>query len=161
MAGYDGNVAGAPARADGAGVIATEVSVAGVHIIGLGAGANPLRGVLLDLGGDVPDLRVRLVDESGRAMMSLGPFPDEEVIAIWRSLASASGLTALMRAGGGQIEPLAPQLGPVRIGRTKERRRTAGAVRRRPRFLLRRKGASLPRRPQIYREREIAGGVGV
>lgn len=160
MAGYDGHAAGAPARADGD-PVATEVSTAAVRIIGPGTGPRRLRGVVLDLGGDAPDLRVRLIDEAGGVVMSLGPFADEEVIAIWRSLASATGLTALMRAGSGRIEPLAPQLGRVRIGRTKERRRAAGAARRRPRFLLRRKSASLPRRPLIYREREIAGGTGV
>jgi hypothetical protein len=45
------------------------------------------------------------------------------------------------------------QLGPVRIRRGK-----AVLSGRRPRFLVRRKTARLPRRPLVYREREIAGG---
>ncbi len=57
-----------------------------------------------------------------------------------------------------RIDALAVQIGRLRIGPV-TRRRARIRVRRRPRFLLRRKGSRLPSRPLVYREREIAGGV--
>ena len=119
-----------------------------------------LDGVVLDLSRGHADLRLVLVDGTGAAVLELGPFPEEDVVAIWRSLASTSGLTPMMRAWNGRTEPLACQLGRLRLGQPQQRRRFATLGHRRPRFLVRRQGARLPARPLIYREREIASGQG-
>lgn len=124
-----------------------------------GASTN-LAGVVLDLARDADDLRIVIVDRDGEAAYSFGPFPEEDVIAVWRSLAAATGLTPMMRAWNGRTEPLACQLGRLRLGQAQDRRRLGVLSRRRPRFLVRRKSARLPSRPLIFREREIAGGRG-
>jgi hypothetical protein len=128
--------------------------------LGDGANASVLAGLVLDLAQGEADLRIVIIDAVGRSVLSLGPFPEEDVIAIWRSMAAASGLTPMMRAWNGKTEPLACQLGRLRLGRVADRRRLGVLNRRRPRFLARRKSARLPVRPLVYREREIAGGVG-
>jgi hypothetical protein len=66
-----------------------------------------------------------------------------------------------MRAWNGYTEPLACQLGKLRLGRVQDRRRLAVLNRRRPRFLTRRKSGRLPTLPLVFREREIAKGRGV
>ena len=115
-------------------------------------------GVVLDLSAGPEDVRVVLVDGNGRPLLSLGPFPEEDVVARWRSLALTSGAVPMLQAAPDRIEALAVQIGRLRVGSVTRRRRR-GLVRRRPRFLLRRKGSRLPSRPLVYREREIAGGV--
>lgn len=128
---------------------------------GLRPGASArLAGVVLDLARDVDDLRIVIVDRDGEPAYSFGPFAEEDVIAVWRSLAGATGLTPMMRAWNGRTEPLACQLGRLRLGQAQDRRRLGVLSRRRPRFLVRRKSARLPPRPLIFREREIAGGRG-
>jgi hypothetical protein len=117
-------------------------------------------GIVLDLARGEADLRIVVVDAASRPVLSLGPFPEEDVIALWRSIAASSGLTPMMRAWNGNAEPLACQLGRLRLGRVADRRRLGVLNRRRPRFLVRRKSARLPVRPLVYREREIAGGIG-
>jgi hypothetical protein len=119
-----------------------------------------LSGVVLDFAADGDELRVVLVDKAGREAMTLGPFPEEDVIAVWRAIAIASGLTPMMRAWNGQTEPLACQLGRLRLGKAHDRKRLVVLNGRRPRFLVRRKSARLPVRPLVFREPEIAGGRG-
>ena len=126
------------------------------RIIGLG-GEVRLQGVVIDL--SAPELRILLVDRQGGTVLSFGPFGEEDVIATWRSMAGASGLTPMMRAGA-ETTALGDQLGPMRLGQLHLRRRVPLLGRRRPRFLARRKSARLPVRPLIYREREIVAGIG-
>jgi hypothetical protein len=125
-----------------------------------GAEGSVPAGIVLDLARGEDDLRIVIIDAARNPVLSLGPFPEEEIIALWRSIAASSGLTPMMRAWNGEAEPLACQLGRLRLGRVADRRRLGVLNRRRPRFLARRKSARLPVRPLVYREREIAGGVG-
>lgn len=116
-------------------------------------------GIALDLSGGTDDLRILLQDAAGETLMSFGPFPEEDVVAQWRSLALASGKTPMIKVSNGRTDALATQLGRLRLGPV-HMRRSKGLRRRRPRFLVRRKSARLPQRPLIYRESEIARGAG-
>ena len=119
-----------------------------------------LRGVVLDLMPPPDALRVMLVGENGTPLMSFGPYGEEEVIAVWRSLAQTTGLVPMIRGSDGRIVPVATQIGRLRVGRVRARRRLPLAGRARPRFLIRRKGASLPARPFVHHEPEMASGLG-
>ena len=90
----------------------------------------------------------------------LGPYADEEVVAIWRRMAAASGLPLLLRGADGLLQQPYPQLGRLLVGERCERRRLKILSGRRPRFLTKRRATSLPRRPRIHRETEIAAGGG-
>jgi hypothetical protein len=59
----------------------------------------------------------------------------------------------------GELHQPVEQIGLVQVGPVRIRRGKAVLAGRRPRFLVRRKPARLPRRPLVYREREIAGGT--
>ena len=130
----------------------------GGRAVGQGQGRR-LAGLVLDLSRERADLRLVLVDESGAPALTLGPFPEEDVIATWRSLAATTGLTLMMRAWNGGTQPLACQIGRLRLGPPSTRRRFATLGQRRPRFLTRRKPGRLPTRPLIYREPELASGL--
>lgn len=168
MSGYDGRVGADPTCVGRSGPVRTVCEGRfGQTIFGRYAGsldegtktAVPT-GIVLDLARGESDLRIVIVDAAGGSVSSLGPFPEEDVIALWRAIAASSGLTPMMRAWNGKTEPLACQLGRLRLGRVADRRRLGVLNRRRPRFLARRKSARLPVRPLVYREQEIAGGVG-
>jgi hypothetical protein len=97
-------------------------------------GARPA-GIALRLDERAQDddaFELALVDERGGTLMVLGRFGDDEV-----------------------LQHPYPQVGRVQLGRIRIRRRHG--LGRRPRFLVRRKTARLPRRPTIHREREISG----
>ena len=123
-------------------------------------GTSALAGAVLDLATGSDDPRIVLIDCAGAEAMTLGPFPEEDVIALWRAISVASGLTPMMRAWNGRTEPLACQLGRLRLGKAHDRKRLVVLNGRRPRFLVRRKSSRLPMRPLVFREREIAGGRG-
>lgn len=161
MSGYDGGVGACSIQRSGSDPVRT--------VLTGGAGArvffrntqSGLAGAVLDLSRGDDDLRIVLVDGAGERALTVGPFPEEEVIAIWRSVVAACGLTPMIRAWNGDTEPLARQLGRLRLGPVQDRRRLVVLHRRRPRFLTRRKSARLPSRPLVFREREIARGRGV
>lgn len=122
------------------------------------AGAPRPAGLALRLAED--RFRVVVADAEGATLLELGPYGEDDVVAIWRSLAAASGLPLLVEGVDGTLGPAYPQLGRLVIGSRVDRRRLAILSGRRPRFLVRRKPARLPRRPVIYREKEIATGRG-
>jgi hypothetical protein len=101
---------------------------------------------------------IAVVDRAGRTLLNLGPFGDEDAVAIWRSLSASSGLPMLMVGLDGHVSQPFQQIGRLQLGPVRIRRGKAVLSGRRPRFLVRRKTARLPRRPLVYREREIAGG---
>lgn len=101
---------------------------------------------------------ITVVDRAGKTLLNLGPFGDEDAVAIWRSLSASSGLPLLMVGLDGHVSQPFQQIGPLQLGPVRIRRGKAVLSGRRPRFLVRRKTARLPRRPLVYREREIAGG---
>jgi len=100
-------------------------------------------GIVLEIGDD---LRIAVTDAAGRPCLTMGPFPEEDAIAVWRALGNASGLVLSIRVAGGELEAPYDQIGPVRVGRLRDRRRLAVLTGRRPRFLMRRKvGGPAPR----------------
>ncbi len=161
MSGYDGRVGAGSTSVSRSGPLRTVCNGASGTTIIFGDTPERLAGAVLDLTRGESDLRVVLVDKAGDAVMTLGAFPEEDAIAIWRSIVSAAGITPMMRAWNGYTEPLACQLGKLRLGRVQDRRRLAVLKGRRPRFLTRRKSARLPALPLVFREREIAKGRGV
>lgn len=99
---------------------------------------------------------LRLVDAAGTVLAHLGPFCEDEVVAVWRDLAARTGLPRMIVREDGQLAAVAPQIGRLMLGKTRIRRRHGSLGDRRPRFLVRRKTGRLPVRPQIHRgENEI------
>ncbi|MGU3538545.1 DUF6101 family protein [Methylobacterium sp. A54F] len=97
-----------------------------------------------------------LVDAEGEVASRLGPFEEEDVVALWRDLAAKSGLPRMVLREDGVLAPVGQQIGRVALGRTRIRRRHGLLGDRRPRFLVRRKTGRLPVRPLIHRgEKEI------
>lgn len=101
---------------------------------------------------------VQLWSEEGGEPLSLGPYADEDVIAIWRRMASVSGLPLLLPGPDGTLQQPYPQLGRLLVGEKADRRRLAILSGRRPRFLAKRRATSMPRRPRVHREAEIVSG---
>lgn len=97
-----------------------------------------------------------VVDAEGEVLARLGPFGEDDVVALWRDFAAKSGLPRMIIREGGALATVSRQLGRVALGTTRQRRRHGLLNGRRPRFLVRRKSARLPARPQIHRnENEI------
>jgi Family of unknown function (DUF6101) len=120
-------------------------------------GARPA-GLALRLDERAPDdcdFEIALVDEHGGTLMVLGRFDEDEVVAVWRELAGTTGFPLLTQSEDGAVQHPFPQVGRVRLGRIRIRRRHGLPNGRRPRFLVRRKTTRLPRRPTVHREREI------
>lgn len=120
------------------------------------AGAARASGLALDF---VEGAFVVEVHGEDRAPIRLGPYDDEEVIAIWRRLAADSGLPLLLPGPDGVLQQPYPQLGRVLVSGRTDRRRLAVLSGRRPRFLAKRRTTAMPRRPRIHREVEIASGL--
>lgn len=97
-----------------------------------------------------------LVDAQGAPFSELGPFGEEEVVAVWRDVAAKAGLVRMIVREDGGFSPVSQQIGRLVLGRTRIRRRHGSLCDRRPRFLVRRKTGRLPVRPLIHRgEKEI------
>lgn len=120
------------------------------------AGPVELTGLVLKFDGRA--FRIEIVDADGVTFLSLGPFAEEDVVATWRSIAASSGLLLLASGPDGRLDPIYPQLGRVVMGERRDGRRLAVLAGRRPRFLVKRKPARLPRRPRVHRERELVAG---
>lgn len=112
-------------------------------------------GLALRLDPLADSFTVVLIDEAGVARMRFGPFPEEEVVAIWRSLGKSSGLPLLLLLTDGRLEAPFPQLGRVQLGAIRMRRRHGLLNDRRPRFLTRRKVGRWPARPRVVRGRDL------
>lgn len=80
-----------------------------------------------------------VVDRQGSVLLALGPFCEADVVATWRALSATSGLPLLIEHGPGDLRPVCDQIGRMRLGRVRIRRRHAFLGGRRPRFLVRRK----------------------
>lgn len=119
-------------------------------------GARAPRGLALDFADGQFTVEVWASGEG--APLTLGPYADEDVIAVWRRMAAISGLPLLLPGPDGVLQQPYPQIGRLLIGTRCERRRLAVLSGRRPRFLAKRRASTLPRRPRIHREREIIAG---
>ena len=120
-------------------------------------GTRPL-GVALRLDERAPDdghFEIALVEDSGETLLTLGRYDEDEVVAAWRGLGATTGFPLITQSEDGALQHPYPQVGRVQLGRIRIRRRHG--LRRRPRFLARRKTTRLPRRPLVHREREIIG----
>lgn len=162
MTGFEQGV-GAAATADGSDPTSHRPRAV-TTIIGAGRERHPaavpaaLHLHATDEAGEI--FRIVVVAQDGREIMVLGPFGDEDAIAIWRSIGAASGLPLVIVGRDGRLHIAYDQIGPVLLGPVRMRRRFSPLSLRRPRFLIRRKSARLPRRPLVYREPELAGQDG-
>lgn len=141
------------------------VTLSALPVFGRDQGRRPT-GVALAFSEDEADLcgedrfDLLLVDADGAVITRLGPFCEEEVVALWRDCAAKSGLPRMIVKEDGVLAVVSAQLGPVALGRTRMRRRIGLLNGRRPRFLVRRKTGTLPVRPLIHRgESEIISGA--
>jgi hypothetical protein len=97
-----------------------------------------------------------LVQEGGGQGIVIGRFGEEDIVAVWRSFAESSGLPMVLSVATHADQPY-QQIGRLRVGQVRQRRRHGLPAGRRPRFLVRRKTARLPERPIVHRGREIVG----
>ncbi|MBD8908953.1 DUF6101 family protein [Methylorubrum zatmanii] len=130
-------------------------------VFGAAHGSTPV-GVALAFADDAADacceerFSLLLVDAEGEVTMQLGPFAEEDIVALWRDVSTKGGLARMLMREDGAIVPVAQQIGRIVLGKSRQRRRHAALSGRRPRFLVRRKTARLPARPCIHRgESEI------
>jgi hypothetical protein len=127
----------------------------------IGARGQPPLGLALRIApaaGETEAFEVAVLDRGGATLLSLGPFGEEDVVAVWRSLGASSGLPLIIERADGTREMPYPQIGRLQLGAVRIRRRHGLLNGRRPRFLVRRKTGRLPLRPSVHREREIIGG---
>lgn len=133
-------------------------------LIGRMPGAARAAGVALAFASDAADacgedrFAVLVVDAAGAELARLGPFMDDDVVAIWRDCSARAGLSRMIVKEDGALATVSRQIGRVALGTTRTRRRHGLLNHRRPRFLVRRKTGTLPVRPMIHRgENEIGG----
>jgi hypothetical protein len=105
------------------------------------------------------DFRLVLLDGS-RALLTLGPYAEDDVVAQWRALGAAAGLPLTLRFANGAVVALSRQVGRLQVGPPWPRSRHKLLTARRPRFLTRRKTGRVPADGRIFREPEIAAGRG-
>jgi hypothetical protein len=98
------------------------------------------------------------VDANSETLYRFGPFPEEEVVAIWRLFQRWSGLPLLSETLDGQFLAIEDRFGGTLPEYRRARRAYAFLSVRRPRFLTRRKMGRWSLRPVIRREREILRG---
>ncbi|KAA2236607.1 DUF6101 family protein [Salinarimonas soli] len=108
--------------------------------------------------GEAEAFEIAIIDERGAVAQALGPYEDDDVVAVWRALADASGLPLLVQTPDGALSNPYPQIGPLKLGATRMRRRHGLLAHRRPRFLAHRKTAALPVRPLVFREPALSEG---
>ena len=130
----------------------------GAAIAGLADAVPAGVALRLPLADETARFEVAILDRQGRALLTLGGIDEEDVVATWRALGAASGLPLVIAHPDGNLAVPLPQVGRVLLGPIRIRRRHGLLSGRRPRFLVRRKTGTLPLRPRIHREREIAGG---
>lgn len=130
-------------------------------MVGRLPGASAAGSLALCLDGDASDaagedrFAVMVLDRSGDPLMRLGLYGDDEVVAVWRRLGAESGLPLVVIQEDGAVSPMGEQLGRVKLGAVRIRRRHGLLNHRRPRFLTRRKTGRLPLRPLVYRDEAL------
>lgn len=151
---------------DGISPVQVGFALASLPMFGRIAGGAVPKGVALSFADDEAEacgedrFALLIVGADGISLSRLGPFPEDDVVAIWRDVAAKSGLPRMIVREDGQLATVSRQLGPVALGTTRTRRRHGFLNNRRPRFLVRRKTGQLPVRPLIHRgESEIVSGA--
>lgn len=140
---------------DGIGAIDLAFPASLLPLIGNAPGAVRPTGIALtfaaETGGE-DGFGLVLVDESGETIAMLGPFGEEDVVAIWRDISGKTGLPRMILREDGGLSLVSRQVGRLALGTTRTRRRHGSLGERRPRFLTRRKTGRLPARPRIHRD---------
>jgi hypothetical protein len=104
-----------------------------------------------------PDLmELSLVTDDGRSVI-IASVDGDEAVAVWRAASAASGLAMMVETADGMLQAPFPQLGRVVLGAIRIRRAHGIMNGRRPRFLMRRKCASLPDRPVMVSGDVLSG----
>jgi hypothetical protein len=129
-------------------------------IVGRMPGAGAAASVALCLDADASDaagedrFALLLLDKGGDPLMRLGTHTDADVVAVWRRLGAETGLPLLVIQEDGAVTAMGEQVGRLKLGAVRIRRRHGLLAHRRPRFLCRRKPARLPARPAVFRNEE-------
>lgn len=151
---------------DGTGDGPLEFAASALPVFGLAGGTSAPCGIALGFATDEAEAAgedrfdLLVVDAEGATLTRLGPFLEDDVVAIWRDCSARSGLPRMIVREDGRLATVSRQLGSVALGATHARRRPGFLTNRRPRFLVRRKTGNLPVRPQIHRgESEIVAGA--
>jgi hypothetical protein len=108
--------------------------------------------------GGEETFEIAIVDDRGAVAQSLGPYGEDEVVAVWRALGDATGLPLMVQTPDGAISNPYPQIGPLKLGPVRIRRRHGLLAHRRPRFLVNRRTGTLPVRPLVFREPALSEG---
>jgi hypothetical protein len=82
---------------------------------------------------------LHILDGSGRPLLRLGPYAEEDVLAEWHRLGAVTGLPLTLLFPNGSVLALFDQMGPVRCGQARIPTRRTVLNGRRPRSLSRRK----------------------
>ncbi|MEH3146082.1 MAG: DUF6101 family protein [Methylobacterium frigidaeris] len=136
-------------------------------VIGDTPGAGVAGGIALCFDAEASEISgedrfaILVVNQAGDPLMRIGTYDDAVVVAVWRRLAAEAGLPMIVIQEDGVVTPMGDQLGRVKLGATRMRRRNGLLGGRRPRFLVRRKTGSLPLRPVVHRNEDMLTDGGV
>lgn len=120
-----------------------------------GAGTAAAAGLALKVDPNTDGFLVEVVDRADAMLVRLGPFDQDDIVAVWRALGAASGLPLMVERPDGGIDAPFAQVGPLPLGAVRIRRRHGLLNGRRPRFLVRRRTGRLPPRPRVFRGEEL------
>jgi hypothetical protein len=126
----------------------------------LGIPCEAYRGVVLTLEGSerAPRFRLRLAHADDELSVVLHETDDDtQIVALWRGYSDLTGLPRFLERKRGVLESAEIRMGPVVIGPAPVmRRRGAIAVKRRPRFLTRRRIGERRRMTHVACERVLS-----
>jgi hypothetical protein len=120
-----------------------------------GAGTANAAGLALKVDPNTDGFLVEVVDRDGTMLVRLGPFDQDDIVAVWRALGASSGLPLMVERPDGSLDAPYAQVGPLPLGAVRIRRRHGLLNGRRPRFLVRRRTGRLPPRPRVFRGDEL------
>jgi len=120
-----------------------------------GAGTANAAGLALKVDPNTDGFLVEVVDRDGTMLVRLGPFDQDDIVAVWRALGASSGLPLMVERPDGSLDAPYAQVGPLPLGAVRTRRRHGLLNGRRPRFLVRRRTGRLPPRPRVFHGDEL------
>jgi hypothetical protein len=126
----------------------------------LGLPCSAYRGVVLTLAGapDAPRFIICLDHADPELSVILAEtMEDDDIVALWREFADQTGLPRVLEREPGVLEPMDVRIGQVLVGPAPVmRRRGAVALRRRPRFLTRRRMGERRLMKRVSCEQELS-----
>jgi len=120
-----------------------------------GAGTANAAGLALKVDPNTDGFLIEVVDRDSVMRVRLGPFDQDDIVAVWRALGASSGLPLMVERPDGGLDAPFAQVGPLPLGAVRIRRRHGLLSGRRPRFLVRRRTGRLPPRPRVFRGHEL------